>query len=182
MPKVLCESPLGPLTVVLEGDAITGLAFRALPDAAPPATPAGHRAVVALARYFHDTTLPPDLALRPPGTPFQRRVWEALRAIPPGETATYGKVAAAAGLPRGARATGQACAANPIAILIPCHRAVGVANPTAWSGLPGAKEWLLAHEARCARGGDASPAGVAARQCPPTCRTGSTPSPPPPRR
>jgi len=152
MQKVLCESPLCSLTIVLEGDAITGLACRALSGAAPPATPAGHRAAAALAQYFRDAGLPPDLALRPTGTPFQRRVWEALRAIPPGATATYGELAAAAGSPRGARAAGQACAANPIAILIPCHRAVGVANPTAWSGLPGAKEWLLAHEARCAGG------------------------------
>lgn len=68
----------------------------------------------------------PDAPLDLPGTPFQRRVWEALRAIPYGETRTYGQIVAALGLgPGAARAVGRACAANPVALLVPCHRAVG---------------------------------------------------------
>ena len=61
----------------------------------------------------------------PDGTPFQRRVWEALRRIPRGTTTTYGAIAQVLGLGRGsARAVATACAANPIAVLVPCHRVV----------------------------------------------------------
>ncbi len=96
--------------------------------------------------YF-DAGKSPALMLRPGGTAFQQRVWEALRMVPAGKTATYGELAARAGSPRAARAVGQACARNPIPVLIPCHRAVGASGPGGWSGLAGAKEWLLAHEA-----------------------------------
>lgn len=62
------------------------------------------------------------------GTTFQRRVWEVLRAIPAGETRTYGEVAEAAGSPGAARAVGQAVAANPVVLLVPCHRVVPAAG------------------------------------------------------
>lgn len=67
---------------------------------------------------------PPDVALDARGTPFQRRVWAALRAIPPGSTASYAEIARQIGRPTAARAVAQACAANTIAVLIPCHRVV----------------------------------------------------------
>ncbi len=66
-------------------------------------------------------TIPLDLA----GTAFRRRVWEALRAIPRGETRTYRGLAASLGMPKAARAVGSACASNPVAIVVPCHRVVG---------------------------------------------------------
>jgi AraC family transcriptional regulator, regulatory protein of adaptative response / methylated-DNA-[protein]-cysteine methyltransferase len=69
-------------------------------------------------------TLPLDVH----GTLFQLRVWSTLRAIPPGESRTYGEIAAALGHPRAARAVGRACASNPVALAIPCHRVVGSAN------------------------------------------------------
>ena len=59
------------------------------------------------------------------GTAFQRRVWEALQAIPPGETVSYGALAARLGAPRAVRAVAGACAANPVAVVVPCHRVVG---------------------------------------------------------
>ena len=65
-----------------------------------------------------------DLPLEPEGTPFQKKVWEALRRIPRGQVASYAEVAHAIGLPSGARAVAQACGANPIIFLIPCHRVV----------------------------------------------------------
>ncbi|MCW6507404.1 bifunctional DNA-binding transcriptional regulator/O6-methylguanine-DNA methyltransferase Ada [Lichenifustis flavocetrariae] len=65
-----------------------------------------------------------DLPLDIAGTAFQRRVWEALRAIPPGRTASYAEIAATIGLPRAVRAVAQACAANALAVAIPCHRVV----------------------------------------------------------
>jgi AraC family transcriptional regulator of adaptative response/methylated-DNA-[protein]-cysteine methyltransferase len=67
----------------------------------------------------------PDLPLDVRGTAFQQRVWAALRAIPPGSTATYGEIARRIGKPQSARAVGAACGANPIAVAIPCHRVVG---------------------------------------------------------
>ena len=59
------------------------------------------------------------------GTAFQRRVWEALQAVPPGETISYGELAARLGSPRAVRAVAGACAANPLAVAVPCHRVVG---------------------------------------------------------
>jgi AraC family transcriptional regulator of adaptative response/methylated-DNA-[protein]-cysteine methyltransferase len=68
--------------------------------------------------------LPVDL----PASPFRGRVWEALRAIPRGQTRSYAEVARALGRPHAARAVGQACAANPVALLVPCHRVVPAAG------------------------------------------------------
>jgi AraC family transcriptional regulator of adaptative response/methylated-DNA-[protein]-cysteine methyltransferase len=65
-----------------------------------------------------------DFPLAPQGTPFQLRVWLALRAIPPGRTASYADIARSIGMPRAARAVARACAANPLAVAIPCHRVV----------------------------------------------------------
>jgi O-6-methylguanine DNA methyltransferase len=80
----------------------------------------------AVAAYLAGDGPCAELPLDLPGTPFQRRVWEALRAIPYGETRTYGQIAAALGLgPGSARAVGGAGAANPVSLLVPCHRAVG---------------------------------------------------------
>src|SRR5439155_16517220 len=89
-----------------------------------------------------------DLPLDIRATSFQRRVWEALRAIPYGETRTYGEIAATVGSPRAARAVGQACGANPVSIVVPCHRVVaggGKLGGYGW-GLD-RKRWLLDHEA-----------------------------------
>lgn len=74
--------------------------------------------------YLDGGTEMPDLPLDPAGTPFQQKVWDALRAIPAGETRTYGQLAESIGLPGGARAVAGACAGNRIAVLVPCHRAV----------------------------------------------------------
>lgn len=64
------------------------------------------------------------LALDPGGTPFQRRVWQALQAVPAGSTATYTDIAVRMGTPRAVRAVARACGANPVAVAIPCHRIV----------------------------------------------------------
>jgi len=89
-----------------------------------------------------------DLPLDIQATSFQRRVWEAIRGIPYGETRTYAEIAAAVGAPAAARAVGQACGANPVSIIIPCHRVVasgGGLGGYGW-GLE-RKRWLLRHEA-----------------------------------
>ena len=81
------------------------------------------------------------------GTDFQRTVWKALRAIPAGETRTYGQLAAAIGSPRAVRAAGLANGQNPVAVIVPCHRVIGVNGTlTGYAGGLARKRWLLAHE------------------------------------
>ena len=86
------------------------------------------RALDALAAKIAALVDAPDRTLDVPldmrGTAFQRDVWRALRAIPPGTTTTYGELAARLGRPQSARAVGAACGANPLAILVPCHRVI----------------------------------------------------------
>ncbi len=73
-----------------------------------------------------------SLPLAPAGTPFQRRVWRALRAIPPGEVRTYGELARQLG--SSARAVGGACRANPLPLVVPCHRVVAAGGPGGFAG------------------------------------------------
>ncbi len=89
--------------------------------------------------------------LAPAGTTFQKRVWNALLAIEPGTTVSYGAIARAIGAPHAARAIGAANAANPIAIAIPCHRVVGADGTlTGYAFGVERKKWLLDHERRFA--------------------------------
>ncbi|HSI15480.1 MAG TPA: methylated-DNA--[protein]-cysteine S-methyltransferase [Chthoniobacter sp.] len=85
------------------------------------------------------------------GTPFQREVWRALREIPGGTTISYGQLAARVGRPAASRAVGAANGANPIPIVVPCHRVIGANGSLTGfgSGLP-LKKWLLEHESRFA--------------------------------
>lgn len=76
-------------------------------------------------RWFTDPTIPCPYGFDIHGTPFQRAVWSALQQIPLGETRTYKEVAVQIGSPRAQQAVGQACKANPITLLIPCHRVIG---------------------------------------------------------
>lgn len=85
-----------------------------------------------------------DLPIAPQGTPFQKKVWDALRDIPYGHTRTYRDIAIAAGCPRGFRAVGMACNRNPIPIIIPCHRVVGAGGAlTGYAGGTQLKQALL---------------------------------------
>lgn len=91
--------------------------------------------------------LPVDVA----GTPFQRRVWEALRRIPYGSTISYGELARRIAAPSAVRAVGAANGANPISIVIPCHRVIGGdGSLTGYGGGFARKRWLLAHEGAAA--------------------------------
>ena len=83
------------------------------------------------------------------GTAFERGVWERLLAIPPGHTRSYGEIAADLGLRNGARAVGLANGANPLSIVVPCHRVIGANGTlTGYGGGLDRKQWLLAHERR----------------------------------
>lgn len=104
---------------------------------------------LAVAVMVENPSAPVDLPTDVRGTAFQQAVWAALRAIPPGETRSYGQVAAAIGRPGAVRATGSACGGNALAVLVPCHRVVrgdGSAGGYAW-GLP-RKQALLAREGK----------------------------------
>lgn len=96
-----------------------------------------------------------DVAIDPGGTAFQRAVWGALRAIPPGKTRSYGDLAAALGKPQAPRAVGAASGSNPIAIVVPCHRLIGAnGSLTGYAGGKWRKQWLLTHEGALAGQGE----------------------------
>jgi methylated-DNA-[protein]-cysteine S-methyltransferase len=88
------------------------------------------------------------IEVRTGGTEFQRAVWKALRDIPAGETRSYGQLAAAVGAPKAVRAVGMANGANPVGVIVPCHRVIGANGTlTGYAGGLERKRWLLAHEA-----------------------------------
>ena len=102
----------------------------------------------ALQRYFHgelDATA--HIPVLTAGTAFQRQVWSALRSIPAGQTRTYGALAGQLGSPGASRAVGLANGANPVAIVVPCHRVIGAnGSLTGFGGGLPRKQWLLDHE------------------------------------
>jgi methylated-DNA-[protein]-cysteine S-methyltransferase len=94
-----------------------------------------------------DFTALDQIAVNPGGTAFQRQVWTALRAIPPGTTISYGQLAQQLGKPTAYRSVGMANSLNPVAIVIPCHRVIGAkADLTGYAGGLDRKRWLLQHE------------------------------------
>ena len=102
----------------------------------------------AVAAYFDGDLRGLDgLTVKTGGTAFQRAVWAALRAIPAGETRSYGQLAAAVGAPKAVRAAGLANGQNPVAVIVPCHRVIGANGTlTGYAGGLERKQWLLAHE------------------------------------
>ncbi len=104
----------------------------------------------AIASYFKgDVHVIDDLPVVFAGTAFQNRVWNALRAIPAGETLSYGALARRIGTPKAMRAVGLANGSNPIGVVVPCHRVIGSdGSLTGYGGGLERKKWLLAHEAR----------------------------------
>ena len=102
----------------------------------------------AVAAYFGgDATALDGLKVKTGGTDFQRSVWAALRTIPAGETWSYGRLAQAIGKPAAVRAVGLANGANPVGVIVPCHRVVGANGTlTGYAGGLERKRWLLAHE------------------------------------
>ncbi|WP_427791168.1 methylated-DNA--[protein]-cysteine S-methyltransferase [Brevundimonas diminuta] len=103
----------------------------------------------AISAYFDgDLTALDNVAVKTGGTDFQRAVWAALRTIPAGRTWSYGQLAQAIGKPAAVRAVGLANGANPIGVIVPCHRVVGANGTlTGYAGGLERKRWLLAHEA-----------------------------------
>ena len=117
------SSPVGNLRLTVADDgAVTSVAFG---GGETNDDPRFGPLVTQLREYFAGERTDFDLALRPQGTPFDQRVWTELLAIPYGETASYGEIAARIGHPGKARAVGAANGRNPIAIICPCHRVIG---------------------------------------------------------
>jgi methylated-DNA-[protein]-cysteine S-methyltransferase len=160
---VILDSPIGPLTVVAADQTVTALYLDAarsrgarnesgsdiLGPAADPASEPFATASDQLADYFAGRRTEFTLPLAPAGTPFQRRVWAGLQAIPYGETWSYGQLASKIGNPAAARAVGLANGRNPIAVVIPCHRVIGSdGSLTGYGGGLDRKRYLLDLEAR----------------------------------
>jgi methylated-DNA-[protein]-cysteine S-methyltransferase len=114
------NSPVGPLTLFEEDGAIIAVEWGWPPETDEPPAPVLERARDQLDAYFEGKLKAFDLPLSPMGTPFQRKVWEALARIPFGATRSYGELAAELGT--APRSLGTACGRNPLPILIPCHR------------------------------------------------------------
>ncbi len=161
------DSPIGPLTLLGDGVALHAILFPV--DRAPAQVAQGAReeapcfasALRQLDEYFAGRRRQFDLPLAPTGTPFQREVWQALQAIPLGETESYAGLAQRIGRPRAVRAVGAANGRNPLPIVIPCHRVIGAdGSLTGFAGGLPTKAWLLRHEAGLVGGQAPGQAGL----------------------
>ena len=154
MTHTIIDSPIGQLTLVGDGGALTGVF---MPDHQPAPDPVcfGARddaafadAVLQLGEYWAGERTAFELDLAPVGSAFQQGVWAALREIPFGETRTYGWIAARIGHPAAVRAVGLANGRNPLSIVVPCHRVVSSSGAlTGYAGGVERKRFLLDHEA-----------------------------------
>lgn len=145
------ESPIGPLLIAGDREAVHQIRFPGKGKAFPPeagwsASPSGPvlEAARQLREYFERRRTDFDLPLAPEGTEFQRAVWKRLQGIPYGHTISYGELARRVGNPKASRAVGAANGANPIPIVIPCHRVIGANGKlTGFGGGLSVKEALL---------------------------------------
>lgn len=148
------DSPIGPLTLAGRGDTLTNL--RMVEQTYEPSRADWERdnkafpdTVDQLEAYFAGERTDFDLPLDLQGSDFQRRVWNALLTIPYGQTRSYGEIAKQIGVPGAARAVGLANGRNPIAIIVPCHRVIGVGGGlTGYGGGLDRKRTLLQLEKR----------------------------------
>lgn len=154
------KSPLGNMLIVEEDNAITNLSLQIQQsenlEASFSLAPMTHNstdlletAKSQLTEYFQGTRRIFDLPLNPSGTPFQKKVWQALCQIPYGETRSYKEIALQIDHPKGFRAVGMANNRNPIMLIIPCHRVIGSDGALVGYALGlDIKKWLLDHEKR----------------------------------
>ena len=168
--RALLRTPLGDMLALDSGEGLCALEFtgpekrltrldarleRWFPphEIADRDTPTIVRTRTWLQAYFAGASADTNgLPLDMRGAAFEKRVWVALRAIAPGETTRYGAIAKTLGSAGGSRAVGAANGANPIAIIVPCHRVVGVSGSlTGYGGGLDRKTWLLDHERRWRR-------------------------------
>lgn len=137
------NSPIGSIYLDVVDGALTSLSYSTQLSEGEVDT-----AEQQLQEYFSGNRVNFDLIVRPEGTLFQKQVWEEMQKIPFGETVTYADIAKRVGRPEAWRAVANACGANPIVIVIPCHRVVGSHGKLGgYSGGIDRKRWLLEHEA-----------------------------------
>jgi methylated-DNA-[protein]-cysteine S-methyltransferase len=145
---MVLDSPIGPLGIETdEHGRLMAIHFGA--DTRHPASDTCDAVATQLLEYFEGKrrTFDVELALR--GTPFQVAVWEELCRIPYGDTITYAELALRVGRPSAVRAVGAANGANPVPVIVPCHRVIGSNGTlTGYGGGIERKQWLLAHEGR----------------------------------
>ncbi len=148
------DSPIGEIELTSDGSAITSLAIaggHGLPwsGLAERSAPVLETAVTQLAEYFAGTRHSFDVPIAVEGTEFQRAVWLELSKLPFGSIASYGEIGGATGRATAGRAVGGAVGANPIPLIVPCHRVLGtnkrITGYSAGAGIP-TKAWLLDHE------------------------------------
>ncbi len=151
----IAQTPIGPLLLVASTRGVRRIEFPrngrvVMPDVGLCRDEARLAdAVAQLHAYFAGERLDFDFARDAVGTPFQHDVWNALREIPLGETVSYGELARRLGRPNASRAVGAANGANPLPIVVPCHRVIGSnGNLTGFGGGLPTKRWLLDHERR----------------------------------
>ena len=144
----IIQTPIGPLHAIADdAGRLVELGFREpLQNASAPLP---RRVIDQVTEYFAGKRQTFELDLAPRGTPFQLAVWNALREIPYGDTISYAELARRIGKPAAVRAVGAANGANPIPVIIPCHRVIGSNGTlTGYGGGIERKQWLLAHEGR----------------------------------
>lgn len=142
------NTAIGKIGIAEDGNFITDIYFEnedGVKDAAQiNETSLIKEAIKQLTEYFEGDRNTFDLLIEPAGTEFQKKVWQALREIPYGETRTYKQIAAAVGNDKASRAVGMANNKNPISIIIPCHRVIGSNNKlVGYAGGLNIKEFLL---------------------------------------
>jgi methylated-DNA-[protein]-cysteine S-methyltransferase len=149
------DSPVGPLLLCGDANALRGVSFESSKHAAPPPPDwkPSHseftETIRQLKAYFRCDLKEFDLPLAMEGTEFQLRVWNELRAIPYGETISYAQLAQRIGNPKAVRAVGLANGSNPIPIIVPCHRVIGSdGSLTGFGGGISTKKKLLELESR----------------------------------
>ncbi|MCU1409429.1 MAG: methylated-DNA--[protein]-cysteine S-methyltransferase [Rhodoglobus sp.] len=151
---VRIDSPIGRIEVTSDGSSVTSLSIErasALPlDGIPErSTPVLDRAVEQLHEYFAGTRTDFDLPVSLAGTEFQKAVWQELVELPFGGVVSYGEIGSATGRATAGRAVGGAVGANPIPIIVPCHRVLAsdgrITGYSGGNGIP-TKVWLLDHE------------------------------------
>lgn len=151
---VRMNSPIGRLEIIAQGDSIVGLTIERDGELPHDSTPEKKNAVLAtatrqLAAYFSGKRREFSVPLSLAGTPFQKSVWDSLAAIPFGAVRSYGEVGMTTGRASAGRAVGGAVGANPVPIIIPCHRVLAsdgrITGYSGGNGIP-TKVWLLDHE------------------------------------
>jgi len=150
------QSPVGPLSLESRGGKVRRLEFgrgreeRKVPIS-PEQIPEADAAVLEKATselklYFQGRLTRFTVPLELEGPAFHRKVWDILSSIPFGQILTYSEIARRVGSPRAARTVGSACASNPVAIIVPCHRVLAGNGLGGFGGGLEAKRWLLRHE------------------------------------